>query len=69
MHYAREARLPHEGKAGRMENAFEALEASVKITIVKPGVDSNSMFGPGVAALCKGVRDSVQQSVAHHEGH
>lgn len=58
MHYAREARLPHEGKAGRMENAFEALEASVKITIVKPGVDSNSMFGPGVAALCKGVRDS-----------
>lgn len=58
MHYAREARLPHEGKAGRMENAFEALEASVKITIVKPGIDSNSMFGPGVAALCKGVRDS-----------
>lgn len=41
-----------------MENAFESLEASVKITIVKPGVESNSMFGPGVAALCKGVRES-----------
>ncbi len=36
---------------------FKALETNVKISIVRPEGDSNSAFGPGVACLCKGVRE------------
>lgn len=33
------------------------LEPHVRITISKPGSTSNSVFGPGIAALCQGVQD------------
>lgn len=51
----------------RPMGSFRALEANVKISIVRPGVDSNSAFGPGVARLCKGVREKGSLYAAARE--
>lgn len=38
--------------------AFDSLEVDVRLSIKKPGSESNSVFGPGIARLCEGVRDN-----------
>lgn len=38
--------------------AFDSLEVDVRLNIKRPGSESNSVFGPGIARLCAGVRDN-----------
>lgn len=48
-------------------DGFKALETNVKISIIRPGVESNSAFGPGVARLCEGVREKGSLYAAARE--
>lgn len=48
-------------------DGFKALETNVKISIVRPGVESSSAFGPGVACLCAGVREKGSLYAAARE--
>lgn len=36
---------------------LQTLTAGVRVTITNPASESTSAFGPGVAKLCRGVRD------------
>lgn len=36
---------------------IDKLEPSIRLSIAKPKSKSSSVFGPGIAALCKGVRE------------
>ena len=36
---------------------LKGLHANVRLSVSNPDSDSNSVFGPGIAALCRGVRD------------
>lgn len=38
--------------------SFDSLEVDVRLSIKRPGSESNSVFGPGIARLCEGVRDN-----------
>lgn len=40
------------------------LKPSVKLTIENPSSQANAVFGPGIAALCKGVRDTGSLNAA-----
>ncbi len=40
------------------------LEADVRISISNPQSQSGSVFGPGIAALCQGVRDKGSLNAA-----
>lgn len=40
------------------------LKPSVKLTIENPDAEIKSVFGPGIAALCKGVRDTGSLNAA-----
>ncbi len=40
------------------------LKPHVKLTVDKPDAESGSAFGPGIAALCRGVRDSGSLNAA-----
>ena len=40
------------------------LKPHVKLTIDRPEAESNSAFGPGIAALCRGVRDAGSLNAA-----
>lgn len=46
---------------------LQTLAAGIRLTITNPQSDSSSAFGPGVAALCQGVRDhgSLNASAKH----
>lgn len=37
--------------------AFDSLEVEVRVSVKRPGSESKSVFGPGVARLCEGVRE------------
>lgn len=40
------------------------LKPSVKLTIENPKAEGNSMFGPGIAALCRGVQETGSLNAA-----
>lgn len=40
------------------------LKPNVKLTIENPDAEMNSVFGPGIAALCRGVRDTGSLNAA-----
>lgn len=44
--------------------SLSSLQPHVKITIDLPGAESNSAFGPGIASLCRGVRDTGSLNAA-----
>ena len=43
---------------------LEVLHASIKLSIYNPDTESTSMFGPGIAALCEGVRTAGSLNAA-----
>lgn len=40
------------------------LKPVVRLSIANPGSEADAVFGPGVAALCKGVRDTGSLNAA-----
>lgn len=40
------------------------LKPSIKLTISNPDADESTAFGPGIAALCEGVRDTGSLNAA-----
>lgn len=44
--------------------SLEDLKPHIKLTIDRPGARSDSAFGPGVAALCRGVRETGSLNAA-----
>ncbi len=40
------------------------LQPEIRVSIVNPGSNSSSVFGRGIAQLCKGVRDSGSLNAA-----
>jgi molybdate transport system regulatory protein len=43
---------------------LNTLKPSIKLTIGNPDSDENATFGPGIAALCEGVRDTGSLNAA-----
>ena len=43
---------------------LEHLSVSIKLSIYNPGTENTSMFGPGIAALCEGVRTNGSLNAA-----
>lgn len=43
---------------------LNSLKPSVRLSIEKPGTESNSVFGRGIASLCIGVRDTGSLNAA-----
>lgn len=44
--------------------SLEELKPHIKLTIDRPAAQSDSAFGPGVAALCRGVRETGSLNAA-----
>ena len=45
------------------------VEPRIKLTFEAPGSESDSAFGPGVAALCEGVRETGSLNAAAKQMH
>ena len=43
---------------------IKSLKPGIKLTIENPSSDDNAAFGPGIAALCCGVRDTGSLNAA-----